>query len=370
MSEARDRHSHEPDDARDSPAVARQRCLDFATMHSEVPVYARIVAGMADDDDAIALLCSAAPGQARPVLLLAALHELTMLQPDTAAAQWFSPDATLDRGDPWPDVRRTIDAHRDELRTVVAGRSTQTNEVNRATYVRAMVSRAAADLPDTPVTIVELGASAGFLLGFDDYRVTVGEVTVGPEGTGVRCRAENRGAPVALDLPPICARVGVDAHPIGPDDTDDLRWLRACIWPEMPGRIERFDAAVEHLRSDPPELVRADMVDGLAQVITTHRTPGSHLAVFSSWALTYVARERRTGIADVLADAAADGPVSWVTAEPPGCVPGLPEQGPTDDAADRLTGTVVGARRWRDGEELPAQVWGSVHPHGNWINLH
>lgn len=194
MSEARDQHPYKPDDASDSPAVARQRCLDFATMHSEVPIYARIVAGMADDDDAIALLCSAAPGQARPVLLLAALHELTMLQPDTPAAQWFSPDATLDRGDLWPDVRRTIDAHRDELRTVVAGRSTQTNEVNRATYVRAMVSRAAADLPETPVTIVELGASAGFLLGFDDYRVTVGEVTVArtAPGCGARPRTAAR----------------------------------------------------------------------------------------------------------------------------------------------------------------------------------
>lgn len=90
--------------------------------------------------------------------------------------------------------------------------------------------------------------------------------------------------------------------------------------------------------------------------------------MFSSWALTYVARERRTGIADVLASAASDGPVSWVTVEPPGCMPGLPDQETAGDA-DRLTGSIVGARRWRDGAELPAQVWGSVHGHGNWIDF-
>lgn len=359
---------HDLDDAADSPEVARQRCVDFATGHAEVPVYCRIVAGMAQDDDAIDLLCSAAAGQARPVLLLAALHELTMLHPETPAAQWFSPDANLDQGDPWPDVRRTVEAHREQLRAVVASRTTQTNEVNRSTYVRAMVARAAADLPDTPLTVVELGASAGFLLGFDQYRVTVGDRGAGPDDALVRCHADNLGAPVDLHLPPVAARVGVDVHPIRPHDVDGLRWLRACIWSEAPGRVERFDAAVEHLRAHAPDMVQADMVDGLAQVIASHRVPGSHLVVFSSWALTYVSRERRTGIAGILASAASDGPVSWVTTEPPGCMPGLPDQKPTGDV-DPLTGSVVGSRRWRDGGEVPAQVWGSVHPHGNWIDL-
>lgn len=83
----------------DSADVVRQRCHDFTVMHTEVPIYARIVAGMAADDDAIALLRHAAKGQARPVLLLAALHELTMRHPETPAAPWFLPGAAGD-GDP------------------------------------------------------------------------------------------------------------------------------------------------------------------------------------------------------------------------------------------------------------------------------
>lgn len=352
-------------DTPDSPEIARQRCFDFASMHSEVPVYAAIVAGMADDPDAVDLLCRAAPGQARPVLLLAALHDLAMRRPDSPAAHWFSPGARLTQ-DPWPDIRRAITQFRDELSQVVATRTTQTNEVNRSTYVRAMVARACADLSEIPITLLELGASAGFLLNIDRYRVAVGDLRAGPVDARVHCRAENDGPPVQLNLPPIAGRIGLDADPIGPDDIDDLRWLRACIWPEMPGRVERFDAAVEELRDHPPRLVRGDMVDALPGVIDRG---GNHLVVFSSWAVTYLPRERRPLLADTLAAAAGGRPVSWVTAEPPGCIPGLPDVRDDHVDADRLTGTHVGLRRWRDGAEIAPELLGTVHPHGNSINF-
>ena len=352
-------------DTADSPEVARQRCLDFASMHSEVPVYAAIVAGMADDPDAIDLLCRAAPGQARPVLLLAALHDLAMRRPDSPAAHWFSPRARPAQ-DPWPDVRRAITEFHDELSQMVATRTTQTNEVNRSTYVRAMVARACADLPDTSITLLELGASAGFLLNIEHYRVAVGDVAFGPLHARVRCEAENLGSAVELRIPPIARRIGLDADPIGPDDIDDLRWLRACIWPEMPGRVERFDAAVEGLRDHPPTLVRGDMVDALPGVI---ERGDDHLVVFSSWAVTYLPRERRPLIARTLDDVASARPVSWVTAEPPGCVPGLPDVRDDHADADRLTGTHVGLRRWRDDAEIAPELLGTVHPHGNSINF-
>lgn len=352
----------------DSESVVRQRCHEFATMHAEVPVYASIAAGMATDDAAVSLLRRAAAGQARPVLLLAALHDLAIQRPDEPWSAWFdSHAARRPAGEPWPAIRDAIATHRDHLAAVLAHRATQTNEVNRSTYVRAMVARACADHAEVPVTLVELGASAGFLLNLDRYRVTVGTQVAGPSGASVRCHAENEGGSVDLTLPPVVARAGLDAAPIGPDDAADLRWLRACIWPEMPERIDRFDAAVQVLREHPVELTRGDMVDALPALLERVRVPGSHLVVFSSWALTYVPRERRPAIASTLAAAAADGPVSWVTAEPPGCMPGLSPD--VQIGADPLTGTVIGARRWRNGAELDPEVWGTVHPHGNSLHF-
>lgn len=352
------------DDA-DSADVVRQRCHDFAASHPEVPLYARISDAVAGDDEPLDLLRAAAPGQARPVLLLAALHDLVMRRPEVPAARWF-PDAAnpeAPRGDPWPDVRQTLLAYADELRAVIARRATQTNEVNRSGYVLAMVAAACADLPEVPVTLLELGASAGLLLNLDRYRLTVGDESVGPADAAVRCRTTVRGPQPSLTVPPIVARGGVDMAPIGPDDTDDLRWLRACLWPEMPERLARFDAAVEVVREHPPTLIAGDMIEALSGAIEAQRAPGTHLVAYSSWAVTYVARDRRPALLDILA--AAGGPVSLVTAEPPGCIPGLPA--PAEGDTERLTGTDVGLHRWRDGHAAPPVLLGQVQPHGAWL---
>ncbi|GAB3581844.1 DUF2332 domain-containing protein [Calidifontibacter terrae] len=355
-----------PDDA-DPADVVRQRCRDFSVSHPEVPMYARIADAASADDDAIELLRCAAPGQARPVLLLAALHDLVMRRPETPAARWFpdGPEQVVPQGDPWPDVRLTLSSHADELRSVIATRATQTNEVNRAGYVIAMVAAACADLPNTPVTLLELGASAGLLLNLDRYRVSVGKDTIGPADSPVHATTAVRGAQPSLALPPLASRAGIDLFPIGPDDTDDLRWLRACLWPEMPDRLGRFDAAVRVLRDHPPVLIGGDMVEVLPAAIDQVRAADSHLVAYSSWAITYLARHRRPALLGALSAAATDGPVSLVTAEPPGCVPGLPT--PATEVPDRLTGTDVGMQRWRGGQSAQAQLIGRVHPHGAWL---
>ncbi len=88
--------------------------------------------------------------------------------------------------------------------------------------------------------------------------------------------------------------------------------------------------------------------------------------VYSSWALTYVDRGRRPTVADVLARVAHGCPVTWLTAEPSGCMPGLPVP---PALAGRRSETVLGARRWRGGVEVEPAVWGTCHPHGEWIDL-
>ncbi len=155
-------------------------------------------------------------------------------------------------------------------------------------------------------------------------------------------------------------------------DDDALRWLEACLWPDVPGRVERFRAAVAVTAAAPPSLRRGDMVDDLADAIESAVTaadgpPDVHVVVLSSWALTYVARDRRPQVATVLADAAREGmPLSWLTAEPPGCMPGL-ELPPA--LVGRTSGTVLGARKWRDGHECEPAVLGTCHEHGRWVDL-
>jgi len=456
------------DSDRETPEIVARRFAEFAHSYSHLTLYAAISRAAATDDLAVELTGAARPGQARPVLLLAALHDLVLRRPDLPVARWYPSvtGAAVPPGDPWPDVRAALADHADELRAVIAGRATQTNEVNRVVHVARMVAEAAADVPDVPVALVEMGASAGLLLGLDRYRIEIedptGDVTVVGDpassarahGLGFLSPTDDPVAPEAADptaseaavgpgwpsgfgssgLPRIVERVGLDREPVDLSDPDAVRWLEACLWPDQPERLERFRAAVEVLRADPPTVVAGDMVDDLeatlhsARAVATalaadfsaptspaarsastspadpapapapapaaagepessdpsssgassdHRSSGGgsgggpapvdvHLIVFSSWALTYVARERRAEVAEVMARLAADGrPVSWLTAEPPGAVPGIPVP-PGADArlGDARNQTALGARRWRAGVELPPALWGTCHPHG------
>ncbi len=386
-------------------AVVQERLAAFARAYPHLPLYRAICEGAVGDDEVAGLLGAAAPGQARPVLLLAALHDLVLRCPDAAAAPWFAravEGRLAGAGDPWPDVRATALAHADELRAVIATRSTQTNEVNRAVYVAALLARAGADVPDAPVALVELGCSAGLLLAVDRYRIelttadapppnpgpvpavddglppTVG-VVLGDPSSPVRCAgtlAAGSAPATDLSLPAIVERVGLDRTPVALDDADEVRWLEACLWPDQPERLARFRSAVSLVRQDPPVVGTGDMVDDLdatahaaravASALVGPDGPPVHLVVVTSWALTYVRRDRRPSIAAVLAGLAGDGrPVTWATAEPPGAVPGIVAPPGVPDSGE----TVLALRRWRAGAELPPTVVGTAHPHGTHLRL-
>ena len=351
------------------------RLAAWSQEYADLPLYSAITANAARDDEVAGLLLSAQPGQARPVLLLAVLHDLVLDHPDLPMARWYpsvvGPSAAA-TGDPWPSVRGAALAHADRLREVIATRSTQTNEVNRCVYLAALLQRACEDVPDLPVGLVEIGASAGLLLGINRYRTTIEAVrgaraAYGPPDSSVQCLGEDRSARPAdrLQIPTIASARGIDLHPVDLTDDAAVRWLAACLWPEVLGRYERFTAAVDLLRPDPPTVDQGDMIDDLPATLS--RANGDHLVLFSSWALTYAERSRRPQVAEHLAAAARDGrPVSWITAEPPRCMPGVELPAQLQDAQG---GTVLAARRWRDGAELEPAYWGTAHPHGQWFSF-
>lgn len=351
----------------------QRRFAEFAEAFPGLWLYSRLSRALSQDA-AASLLLAAPKGQRRPVLLFAALHYLLTLSPDVPAARWYASIVGRDhlpRGDPWPDVRAALVEHEAELRNLVATRTTQTNEVNRSTYL----AWALAQLPRRPTALIEIGSSAGLLLGLDRYRVELeaseGAVVLGDPTSPVGCVGRlDRTAGSGLDglvLPPIVARLGIDLDPITLDDTDGLAWLRACLWPDVPGRVERFDSAVALLRaSGPPPLVRADASTDLTRVLSAlFRTPErgppgdqgfEQCVVFTSWALTYIARDKRPDVVQAIlrSESVLGVPVTLVTAEADGVVPGVSVVGTSD--------TVLAAQT-REG----ARVLATVHPHGEWI---
>ncbi|GAA5033547.1 DUF2332 domain-containing protein [Terrabacter aeriphilus] len=370
----------------DRLARIRRRFGEFATEYAELPLYAALCRQLSEDDDAASLLLSARSGQARPVLWLAAVHDLVLKHPDSPAAQWYPSvvgSGAIPEGDPWPDVRQFALAHRAELEACIATHGTQTNEVNRSVYVALGLALAVADVPDRPVALLELGASAGLLLGVGRYAVELTTadgregsrpVLLGDPGSTVRGSGVDRHGVArrlvdhGVGLPRVVARVGLDLAPVDVADDDAVRWLEACLWPDVPGRVERFRAARALLREDPPTLVAGDMVDDLPAALARAADgagPDGHVVVLTSWALTYLDPARRADVLERLGDVAAHGrALSWLSAEPPNCVPGLVT--PTESLEGN---TVLGLHRWRDGQALEPVVLGSCHPHGAWVDV-
>lgn len=352
-----------------------ERFRTFSKAFEDLPLYSALSRSIADDPEVAGLLCRARPGQERPVLLLAAVHDLLLAHPALPAARWYrsiTPEDQLAGGDPYPAFRQVCIDHAAELRQVIATRSTQTNEVNRVALLVPLIARACSDIPSRPVAVVELGCSAGLLLGLEHYRTEIGGRVAGDPASPVQLSAEVVGpiGPPMDPFPPtlkVVDRVGIDLAPVSLDDEDALRWLQACLWPDQRGRLERFRAAVERQRQDPPRLVAGDFIDRLPEVVATLPSD-AHLVVFHCWALTYVVSDRRWVLPAVLSELAAGGrPVSWLSAEPPRCVPGIDPPPLRDVPEDVTPDTVLGLRRWRDGSEQEALTCGWAHPHGNWL---
>ena len=349
----------------------RDRLAEWFSRFAEVecgdlPLYDALSRSIAADDDLLELLITAAPGQWRPMLLLAALHDIVLRHPDEAFSRLYpTVGGSMDaRTDVMALLRSFVEAHGDDIERLVTTRSTQTNEVNRSCLWFAALRAAAVDLADRPLAIIEVGASAGLNLGFDRYRYDFGDGEHrGRAESAVRLRCEVRSGtpPLDVDLPPIVERFGLDLAPVDLADAVERRWLKACIWSEQPERHERFDAAAGLTIANPPRLVTDDLVDGIGDLIESC-PDDAHVVVLNSWVLTYLPRDRRNAYDSVLDLVGSGRNLTRISAEGEGVVDWVPAgvDGPTEH-------TVVGTTRWRNGERTEERT-AVCHPHLAWID--
>jgi hypothetical protein len=87
-----------------------------------------------------------------------------------------------------------------------------------------------------------------------------------------------------------------DPHP-GPGQirADDARWLRACLWPDQPERIERLEVEMALAATAPPLLLHGDAVEAVPDAFA--RVPADALPVITTtWALSHFPLESRRGL--------------------------------------------------------------------------
>ncbi|MFB9907381.1 DUF2332 domain-containing protein [Allokutzneria oryzae] len=356
--------------------AVQQRFHRFAEREAagNSPLYERFALGAAEDAEVAGLLTAAAADFAVPTLFFAAAQRALFAEPWHPLTRYYPSVGGSDGVDEaaWPLFREFVLGRSDKMRELIATRTTQTNEVRRAAVLHPVLSLIAAQAGKTPLGLLEVGASAGLLLGMDRYgyryRMPDGtDVTTGRKkarlvlDTTVR-REQGR---VRSKAPAFGAKVGLDRAPVDVLDEEQLSWLEACVWPDQPRRLSFLRLAADEVRADPPTLVTGDAVDDLHAAAA--RIPVElPLVVLNSNVLAYLPEQRRVEYVEALRELAAERALWWVAQESFGaCLKMmLPER--IDLVADGPAHAVVSVTQWEKGRSEPRPLARSGM-HGQWL---
>lgn len=254
--------------------------------------------------------------------------------------------------EPGPTFAAWIDHHWDAVERVIMSRFTQTNEPGRCAVLAPML----ASLPQ-PITLLEVGPSAGLCLLPDRYRYDLGDGVAAPQ-------AATPDAPLMVSkvdgTPPgdvrslaVAARAGLDANPLDAADPDDVRWLRSLVWPGEDARESRLAACLAVGASESLTLMKGDLRTDLDRLFSLVK-PGTTPVVQHSATLAYLPREDR----DAFEASVRSAGVHWLSFEGPSVMTSIKNRLTDRDAWDDTPNFVVA---------LDGQPIGRASAHGGWV---
>ncbi len=315
------------------------------------PFYGQLSKLVATDEDLLRIAAHASRepipnvffGAVHYLLLKGKEHELREFYSTTTGAQPRDDDALFDV------FSNFCSLYRDELIGLVSTRLVQTNEVNRCAILAPAFSVVYEAGHRRPLSLVEIGSSAGLNLLWDRYRISYSDGSfLGDPTSTVQIECENRGASLSMDGcpgPVIADRVGIDLHPIDLHDLSERLWLRALVWPDQRRRAFRLDAAIALALQDLPVVIRGDVLTVLPDILRGIPDP-STLCVYHSSVLYQFSPEEREQLASILARASMDRPVMQVSAE-------------SEEGLRLLV--------YRNGTRVEERSLGSFDTHGRWL---
>jgi hypothetical protein len=229
----------------------------------------------------------------------------------------------------------------------------QTNEVGRAGALMPglLVVAAATGLP---ISLHELGASAGLNLNMDRFACELGGVRAGDPASAVIVRPQWQGPPPPDAPLHIVSRAGVDLAPLDAADDAVAERLLAFIWADQPERLARTGAAIALARRFPPPLEQADAADWLERRLAL--ADGVTSLVYHSIAFQYfppAAQARIIAQLEALGGQATPArPLAWLRLE-------------MDDPANPAMPSIR-LTLWR-GQGREEQLLGCAHAHGTFV---
>lgn len=247
-------------------------------------------------------------------------------------------------------VESATATHRALVQNVLSG-PPQTNETGRSAVLMPGYAEIARRT-GLPLSILEIGCSAGLNLLWDRFAYRYGDRFIGDKNAPVTIEAQWRGPWCNVErLPAVVAKRGCDQAPIDLTAPGAADRLIAYVWPEQTARLARVQAAIALAQREKPPLEKADAGEWLERQLAA-QVPGAATVVAHTIVWQYIAKETRQKIEALLKStgerATSAAPLAWLTLE--------------QYAADlppevRLT-------LWPGGE---TKKIANAHPHGAWI---
>lgn len=188
-----------------------------------------------------------------------ALHALVLSGGDPALGKIYPPEGSPDVTDIdlWEAIEHSIHAYDSFIHNWLES-PPQTNEVARAAMILPALMYVA-DIFNLPLSLFEIGASAGLTMQLATFYYDYAGHTVGNPDSPVRLSPEVRTPPpISAEMPNVIARRGCDINPLNPLDEQRAIRLQSYVWPDQKDRLKRIEGAISLFAASPPRIDKAN----------------------------------------------------------------------------------------------------------------
>lgn len=286
--------------------------------------------GVADDLEVLALIDRLPEPRRQPNLVFGASQHLG------------APPGSYKSFRQWAIVNWT------DIEQLARTRTTQTNEAGRAAVLLPILG-----LLTGPISLIEVGASAGLCLYPDRYSYLYDAHRYlhpedGPSTVLLECATTGH-PPLPDKIPEVVYRAGIDLNPLDVTDADDMKWLESLVWPEQEQRRQRLRSAAAIARRNPPHLISGDLNSTVADLV--EQAPlDTTIVVFHSAVLNYVVPAAREEFVETVRSL----PCHWIANEGVGVIPTI----------DDVLATSIEQRRGKFVVSLDGQPRALARGHG------
>jgi hypothetical protein len=243
-----------------------------------------------------------------------ALHALVLTGQAPAMAAVYPPNVADAGGELGRILGQVLVEHRAYI-TGFLKSPPQTNEVARAGVLLGGFLTAAATT-GLPLRLLEIGASAGLNLLWDQFHYRLGDATWGNPASPVHLAPAWEGNLPPLGAPiAVAARHACDISPIDVKDPQQALRLRAYVWADQTERLVRLEAAMLLARSTNVLPEQSNATDFLQRHLADAH-PGEATIIYQTIMWNYVADADKATITETIHDTArratAAAPLGWL----------------------------------------------------------